>query len=292
MIEFVNAKINIGLQIVRKRKDGYHDLQTVFYPVGLYAGSAENPESFCDLLEIVKADSGSISGGMPEFIYLGRKLECDEKKNLIYKAARVYKERTGIDISGIKVLLEKHLPDGAGLGGGSADAAFMLKMLAAETGDNEIDLYALARSLGADCPFFLLNRPCFATGIGDCMEPINLQLSGKWLVVVKPDIYISTAEAFSGVDPRPGNFDLRLLPDLPIEMWRERVFNDFETSLFPKYRELGEIKESLYDSGALYSSMTGSGSAIYGIFENKEKAETGLKAFNIPTIEGCYLLKM
>lgn len=300
MISFVNAKINIGLQIVRKREDGYHDLQTVFYPVGVYAGTAENPVSFCDILELT-GEARKGQPRLPSFRLTGRKVECPLEKNLVYKAAELFCRETGSDFSECEINLEKYLPDGAGMGGGSADAAFTLRMMAdawnskVEEGERIPDsrLSEMALRLGADCPFFILNRCAYAEGVGERLEEIPLDLSGYWLAVVKPDIYVSTKEAFSGVTPRAADFDLRRLPSLPVEEWKEYVKNDFEDSIFPLYPAIGEIKERLYQGGALYASMSGSGSSVYGIFRSEEMAREALRDFDgDTTIEAVYLLKL
>ncbi|MBD5183543.1 MAG: 4-(cytidine 5'-diphospho)-2-C-methyl-D-erythritol kinase [Bacteroidales bacterium] len=305
MINFVNAKINLGLQIVRKREDGYHDLQTVFYPVGKYAGSAQNPESFCDLLELTGNFKGVKEGEeierlLPQFQLTGRRVDCPLEKNLIYKAACRFCQATGADFSGMNLQLEKHLPDGAGMGGGSADASFVLRLLADEYNSRypenkieEVILLDMALSLGADCPFFILNRAAYAEGVGEKLVPIELDLTGMWLVVVKPSVYISTKEAFAGVIPKPGEFDLREISRLPIEEWRNHIKNDFEDSIIPRFPEIGEIKGKLYSLGALYSSMSGSGSSVYGIFPSEKSGAEALSNFREDaTIEGCYLLKM
>lgn len=291
MIKFVNAKINIGLQIVSRREDGYHNLQTVFYPVGLYAGSPENPEQFCDILEVSAQNDLS-----DRFIIktTGRKMDCPLEKNLVYRAAKLFYDSMPVATIGAKIRLDKHLPDGAGMGGGSADAAFTLNALNELTGRvfNEAHLCRMALELGADCPFFIKNTPAFATGIGEQLEDIDLNLAGYWLVVVKPDVYISTKEAFSGVTPKPGTFDLRKIQQLPVDQWKDYVHNDFEDSIFPIYPELADVKAQLYASGALYASLTGSGSCIYGVFENEYAACNAKKVFEgNPTIQSVYLLK-
>ena len=301
---FVNAKINIGLQIVSKRADGYHNLQTVFYPVGLYAGCADNPVSFCDMIELTpltNREKGDCNyGRLPEIRLSGRRVECPLSDNLVFKAAALFCEETDADFSDTVLTLEKHLPDGAGLGGGSADAAFTLRLLrdrymqkSDATGPGDEELCRMALRLGADCPFFIKNKPSYAEGVGELLEPVSLALHGYWLVIVKPNIYVSTREAFSGVTPRKGDFDLRLLPQLPVGEWREVIKNDFEDSIFPQYPKIGEIKENLYSGGALYSSMTGSGSSVYAIFSTEKEASHALAQFrDDATIEGCYLLKM
>lgn len=297
MIEFVNAKINIGLQIVRRREDGYHDLQTVFYPVGLYAGLPDNPAEFCDILEVTPKE------GETEFCFTGRAIDCPEEKNLVCRSERLYEkeitERYGKDSwsQGFSVILDKHLPDGAGMGGGSADAAFLLRMLnsmaSEEIRQTDAQLAEMAVKLGADCPFFIYNRPMYGAGVGEKLEDIALDLSGRWLVAVKPRIYISTREAFAGITPREGNIDLRRLADLDISEWQGLVKNDFEESIFPQYPLLAEIKQRLLEKGAQYASMSGSGSSIYGIFNDKMAAENSVSEFKVKsTIEGAYLLKL
>ncbi|MDE6297496.1 MAG: 4-(cytidine 5'-diphospho)-2-C-methyl-D-erythritol kinase [Muribaculaceae bacterium] len=305
MISFVNAKINIGLQIVRKREDGYHDLETLFYPIGLYAGTPNNPTPFCDILEIVsekerQADCNPKNENLPEFLFAGRSIDCALEKNLVYKAADLFCRDTGADLRDLQIILEKHLPDGAGLGGGSADAAFTLKMLAEifnsrnpQKRITDKTLYEMALKIGADCPFFILNRPAFAEGVGERLDKILLDLTGYTLLLVKPDIYVSTKDAFSGVVPRKSDFDLRHLADLPIEKWRGVVKNDFEDSIFPKFPGIKKVKERIYSHGAIYASMSGSGSSVYGIFGDEVQAAKALNDFkDESTIEACYLLKM
>lgn len=278
MIRFVNAKINIGLNIVSKRPDGYHDLETVFYPVGIECGLPHHPDPFDDILEItfdMNGDSGC------RFQFMGWKINCPPRKNLVVRAASEflsnYEARKGdLHLFGMfQVTLDKHLPDKAGLGGGSADAAFTIEMLNELTGNvfSRDELKEMAVRIGADCPFFLVNTPCFATGVGDVLSPINLNMKEYLILIIKPDVQVSTAEAFANVTPRKPDFDLRSLPYLPIEEWRGKVVNDFEPGVFGLYPELGKIKEDLYKSGALYASMSGSGSSIYGIYDDREAAE-------------------
>lgn len=297
MIRFVNAKINIGLQIVNRRSDGYHDLQTLFYPVGVHAGAASNPEAFCDVLEITPVESKERF----TLVITGNQVDCPLERNLVWRAAELF--FTAFPDCGLSVAirLDKHLPDGAGMGGGSADASFTLAMLAelvkVTSGRGQIpsieQLSEMALSLGADCPFFLLNRPSYAEGVGERLSPVNLDLRGKWLLVAKPDVSISTREAFSGVVPEPACFDLRELLSLPIEQWREVVRNDFEDSIFPHHTQFVEIKGAMYDSGAQYASLTGSGSCIYGIFANRDTATLArTKMKTIPTVSTTYLLEL
>ena len=278
MIKFVNAKINIGLYIIGKRADGYHDLETVFFPVGLECGMPHQPEPFDDIIEVV-CDHGKVSGC--RFQFVGRQVNCPPQKNLIVKATtlflKAYNERfDDLESYGMfQITLDKHLPDGAGMGGGSADASFILSMLNETTGNrfSEEDLMIMATRLGADCPFFLVNTPCFASGIGENLDPINLDLKGYRILIIKPDVNVSTAEAFAGIEPKKPDFDLRYLSYLPVEEWKHKVFNDFEETVFKKHPELAEIKSDLYKAGAAYASMTGSGSAIYGLFSDHNMAE-------------------
>jgi len=297
MIRFVNAKINIGLQIVSRRPDGYHDLQTLFYPVGVHAGAASNPESFCDILEITPVESQERF----TLVSTGNHVECPPEKNLVWLAAEQFFSAFPDCRMSVAIRLDKHLPDGAGMGGGSADASFALAMLAELAKEmpavghvpSPSELSRMALRLGADCPFFLLNRPAYAEGVGERLEPVTLDLSGKWLLVVKPDVFISTREAFSGVVPKPAGFDLRMLPSLPIEQWREVAHNDFEDSIFPRHTQFAEIKRTMYDVGAQYASLTGSGSCLYGIFADRRTAMLArVEMKSIPTISATYLLEL
>ncbi len=290
MIWFVNAKINIGLRVTGKRPDGYHNLETLFYPVGIYAGTAENTERFGDILEITpEAEPGF------RFETRGRVVDCPVDKNLVYKAAKLYFDEMASPGFGARIVLEKHLPDGAGLGGGSADAAFTLKGLSAlDALADDATLARQALRLGADCPFFIYNCPMYAEGIGELLEPEpGVDLSGCWITIIKPRIYISTKEAFAGIHCRPSETDLRELAGRPLGDYRFVAVNDFEASVFPAHPELPAIKRRLYDMGAKYASMSGSGSSIYGIFTDRELAATARHEFmNDGTIEASYLLKM
>ena len=285
MISFPNAKINIGLRITERRPDGYHNLETVFHPVGLYAGTPLNPVSFCDTLEVVPSAND-------EFRFKGRPIDCPLEKNLVYKAVMVYREelkKRNINPMPVSVTLEKNLPDGAGLGGGSADASFTLKLLDNLTfpGDSASspftadDLERMALRLGADCPVFIRNQSCYAEGVGEKMTPVSLGLAGMWCVIVKPEIYVSTREAFAGVRPHKDNdaFPLNRLGELPKTEWKDVAVNDFEASLFPAYPRLGEIMQGLYDAGAFYASMSGSGSSQFGLFESRETATRAASGF-------------
>lgn len=312
MIEFVNAKINIGLQIVGKRPDGYHNLQTVFYPIGRYAGTPSNPTRFCDILELTytiedDADRVTLINGVPNirecdihYRFSGRRVDCMEEDNLVCRAGKVYKEafRRGYGrwpYPTAEILLEKHIPDGAGIGGGSADAAFTLRLLNEFAGYifNEEELANIALRVGADCPFFIYNRPMYGEGIGEVLSDIELDLSGYWLLLVKPNVYVSTKEAFAGIKPHEAVFNLREIASLPIEKWQGLVTNDFEASIFPAHPELKDIKRIILEMGAVYASMSGSGSSIYGIFKDKTRAEAAAEEWKSQaTIEGAYLLEL
>lgn len=256
MILFPNAKINLGLNIVSKREDGYHNIETLFYPIPIY-----------DILEITPSSNNNFF----ELEVIG--MANDGKQNLVEKAYRAIAQR--YSLPNISVVLKKNIPFAAGLGGGSADAAFTLNAL------NELfslkisieELHKVAASIGADCPFFLYNTPMYAEGIGTDFSMIDLDLRGKYLVLVKPDIAISTAEAYSGITPQKSDKDIRDIIKLPISEWKYFLKNDFEDSLFKKYTRLKEIKELLYSNGATYASMSGSGSSISGIFDNPPTKE-------------------
>lgn len=283
MIRFVNAKLNLGLNIVRKREDGYHDLETIFYPIGLYNGTPENPEPFCDMLEITPSEQ-------TEFIFSGRSVDCPLEKNLVYKAWKVFNDKAP-DMATYRITLEKHLPDGAGLGGGSADAAFVLLMLNDLEGNpfDDAELADMALKLGADCPFFIYNNPCFAEGVGEKIMPIELDLAGMWVLLVKPEVSISTKEAFAGVKPMCSENDLREVVKLEVGKWNSLMKNDFEDSLFPGHPVLKNIKEWMKAMGADYTAMSGSGSTIFGIFRERAEALKAMEEFNTHYTTVCKL---
>lgn len=295
MIKFINAKINIGLDITGRRADGYHLLSTFFYPVGKYSGTAANPERFCDMIEITQraADEGYDyeSNGI-YYLFEGNKIECPPEKNLVVKAADLMCGRFGADfkskIGPLTLRLVKNIPDGAGMGGGSSDAThtmLMLNSIVAESGVKplpERDLLDMAGCLGADCPVFVANSPAYAEGIGEKLESVDEILKDMWIAVVKPDVSISTREAFAGIVPHTPEASLRDLIKLPLGEWKGKIKNDFEESLFPKYPALKEIKEKLYSEGAEYASLTGSGAALYGIFCSHEAALAACNAIDAP----------
>lgn len=275
MIKFVNAKLNLGLDILKKRSDGYHELSTLFYPVGLFNGTPENPEPFCDILEIVRR----VTPGKNEFYFSGNPIDCPLEKNLVFKAVAAFQNALitrGIIPNGYCVRLEKRIPDGAGLGGGSADAAFTLKLLNSleENPFSYDEVSQMALSLGADCPFFILNSPAIASGIGEILRPFPLDLDGYWALIIKTPVYISTKEAFAHITPFTPEKSIEEILAYPIEKWEEEgLKNDFETSVFKAYPSLRHLKNSLYDLNALYAAMSGSGSSIFGIFKSRESAD-------------------
>lgn len=254
MITFPNAKINLGLNIIEKRPDGYHNLETIFYPINLQ-----------DALEVAKRDNDSKEYTLR---VCGTSLEIDDEDNLVVKAYKLLK-KDHPQMLPIDIHMYKHIPAGAGLGGGSSDAAHMIKLL------NEKFLLALsaeqmesyAAQIGADCAFFIKNRPVFATGIGNVFEPIELSLKGYHIVLVKPDIFVSTHDAFSQIKPTRPSVSLKEIVKQPIENWKDSMKNDFEESVFLKFPEVAAIKDELYDLGAVYAAMSGSGSSVYGIFK-------------------------
>lgn len=253
-----NCKINIGLDILRRRADGYHDLDTVMVPVkGLY-----------DLLEVESAAGEGVS-----FTSSGLAIDCPTEKNLVVRAARLMQERYGA--GGVKIHLDKRTPFGAGLGGGSSDATMTLRVISQlfDLQLSEGELEGVAAELGSDTPFFVKNRPQRCTGRGEKMTPIELPLSGLWLLLVKPEVAISTREAYAGVSPavKVPALAERLLR--PMEEWQGSVVNDFEPSLFAIHPLLAQIKAELLQMGALYAAMSGSGSTLFGLFSEEPEVD-------------------
>ena len=258
---FPNCKINIGLRVVRKREDGYHDLETIFYPVmGLH-----------DELEVVPSSKF-------EFIQEGLAVDCKPEDNLIVKCFLNMKVKYP-QVGDVRIRFKKNIPFGAGLGGGSSDAAHMAIAL------NEIFALGLTReqladevrSLGADCPFFVYNTPCYAEGIGDKLSPISLDLSGLRLVMIKPNCGVSTREAYGGIIRHPeaeGKIKQALAEGKSLVDMRSLLVNDFEQTVFPLHSEIAEIKQRLLDAGAVYAAMSGSGSTVFGLFENDAEGRT------------------
>lgn len=268
MICFPNAKINLGLHIVSRRSDGYHNLETILYPIGLK-----------DALEVVTTPISAVIGPQENYRFYpyGDIISGKHGDNLVIKALQLIKQKKDIPI--IDIYLLKKIPLGAGLGGGSSDAAFILEMLNQifDLGYTLNDLIKIASELGADCPFFLINKPTLATGIGNVMESIEVDLSNYYLLLVKPDISISTKEAYSMITPQVPEFSLKDIVKKPLTEWNQFIKNDFESPIFKKYPEICEIKNQILEMGALYSSMSGSGSSVYGIFKNKPDWEGKFK---------------
>lgn len=251
MILFPNAKINLGLQVLKRRHDNYHDLETVFFPIKIY-----------DALEIIESTK-------MEFSITGISIEGETKDNICLRAYHLIAE--DYKLPAIQIHLHKNIPVGAGLGGGSSDAAFMIKALndKFELNLNVERMKSYARRLGADCSFFIENKPVFAEGIGDQFSEVKLDLSFYNFVIVKPPIHISTTEAYHSIVPNEQGKGLKQQIKMPIENWKNNVINDFEAGILEKYTEIRKIKEILYQLGAVYASMSGSGSAVFGIFEGR-----------------------
>lgn len=276
MITFPIAKINLGLNIVEKRSDGYHNLETVFYPLPIH-----------DAIEIHEMDNGFPSSVNCDLKVSNMAIDGDEQKNLVVKAYNLMAERFALPR--LHVHLHKAIPSQAGLGGGSSDAAYMLTMLNREyrLGLQDEELIHLAKRLGADCPFFVNPQPSYATGIGELLTPITLDLSSYHIVVIKPNIAVSTAEAFRNIVPKAPKKRCADIVRQPVETWRTELLNDFESSIFVQHSELRRIKEMLYGTGALYASMSGSGSSIYGIYQEKPLEEDLRQASEKASLSSC-----
>ena len=270
MITFPNIKINLGLSITEKRPDGYHNLETVFYPVALE-----------DALEI-----RAIPEAQQKFTLHQHGLEIagNPENNLVVKAYLLLDKE--FHLPPVEIHLYKHIPSGAGLGGGSSDAAFMLKLLNEhynlQLSDNQLEDYAA--TLGADCAFFIKNTPTYAEGIGNIFSPIELSLKGYRIMIVKPDVFVSTREAFANIRPHRPEYPVREVIRRPVAEWKDTLINDFEASVFPQYPVIGEIKEELYHQGAIYASMSGSGSSVFGLFT----ADTTLPEIDWGTNAFCF----
>ena len=256
------CKINLGLNVVERRPDGYHNLQTIFYPVPLY-----------DELTIREKDS-LIMDGEDTLTLGGNPLEGEVWDNLVLRAVRLLRQE-GFPIPPLNIDLRKVIPSGAGLGGGSSDAACMVTSLTRLYGLplSEEQMERLVSKLGADCPFFVNPRPLYAEGIGDVFTPIALDLSGWYLMLVKPEVHVSTREAYAGVHPHQPAYSLLDVVKQPVGAWASRMVNDFEESIFFNHPLLSEIKEELYRQGAAYASMSGSGSTIFGLFRSRPNCE-------------------
>ncbi|MBX2842395.1 MAG: 4-(cytidine 5'-diphospho)-2-C-methyl-D-erythritol kinase [Flammeovirgaceae bacterium] len=251
MIVFPNAKINLGLNITEKRPDGYHNILSCFYPVG-----------WSDIFEIVPSNDFS-------FQSTGIEIPGDPDTNLVVKAFHMLKKK--YKLPNVSIHLHKIIPIGAGLGGGSSDCAFAFKALNElfELNLSSKKMQDYAQSLGSDCPFFIENKPLLVSGIGNQFKETNLNLAGKYITLIYPNLHISTKEAYAGIIPQQPENDPFTLLENTIDNWKGNLYNDFENSLFPFHSSLEKLKNDLYDKGAIYTSMTGSGSTIFGIFEEK-----------------------
>jgi 4-diphosphocytidyl-2-C-methyl-D-erythritol kinase len=294
MITFPNAKINIGLNVVAKRTDGYHDIETVFYPVLLQDALEIKPMRPLDPAQLRKRlEAGLLV--QPDDVFMpyrlfpkkedipccslemtGNEFPFKAADNLVVKAYLMLQQ--DFDLPSIDIRLHKHIPSGAGLGGGSSDCAFMISLLNRRFNlrMRESMMERYAARLGSDCAFFISNTPSIATGRGEILNPISLSLKGYTILLVKPDVSVSTAEAYAGVTPHKPETALTDAVMRPVSEWKDYVFNDFEPSVFAKYPLLGEIKQKLYALGAEYAAMTGSGSTVYGIFRTPVDNPAGL----------------
>ncbi len=268
MLFFPNCKINIGLKITGKRADGYHNIETLFYPVPLK-----------DAMEIIHFPGPGNSSDLL-FSHSGATIDGEEKDNLCIKAYYLLKKDFPL-LPAIKIHLHKSIPMGAGLGGGSADAAFTLVALndkfSLNLSDNQLLAYAL--QLGSDCPFFILNKPCIASGRGEILQPVDILLTGFQLVLANPGIHINTKWAFSQLNEdiawkqndNVSPHSLQSIIAQPVSYWKDKLVNDFEKPIFKKYPQVKIIKDTFYQKGALYAAMSGSGSSVYGIFESNSQ---------------------
>lgn len=271
MVLFPNCKINLGLHITHKRNDGYHDLETVFYPIGIK-----------DILEIIPAPNAVQA---INFSCSGLPIQGDPSENLCSKAYHLLKKDFP-QVPPIQMHLHKQIPMGAGLGGGSADGAFALMLLNQlfQLAISEEQLIQYALALGSDCPFFIINQACLGKGRGELLERIELDLSQYQFLVVNPGIHIGTGWAFSQITPRPLETTLKTLICQPIATWKDSLSNDFEAAAMANYPEIAQIKKALYQAGAVYASMSGSGSTLYGIFEKGQSPKTSFPEHYISTL--------
>ena len=261
MLVFPNAKINLGLFITEKRTDGFHNLESLFLPIPL-----------CDILEVTVTTEDT------SLVCTGESSDIPTEKNIVYKAWRLLQEACGI--GPVKIHLHKIIPSGAGMGGGSSDGTFMLKALNELFNLNlSIDrLEELSAQLGSDCPFFVQNKAALISGRGEVVNPVDFSLGGKYLELVNPSIHISTAQAFQGIQPQPSNFDWKKL--IESQELNKTLSNDFEPQVFNLFPEIQIIKERLLNAGAYYASMSGTGSTVYGIFNEKPEIEWDEKYFH------------
>lgn len=261
MITFPVAKINLGLNVVERRPDGYHNLETVFYPIPI-----------SDALEVTLMNPKFPSPFDCDLKVTNISIEGDEQRNLVVRAYQLLKQKFP-ELPRVHAHLHKSIPTQAGMGGGSSDCAYMIRLLNEQfqLGLTTQQMQQQAAQLGADCAFFILSQPAYAEGVGERLEPVNLDLSHYWIAVVRPDIPVPTKEAFSLIHPQQPLKNCRDVIMQPIETWREDLVNDFEKSVFPIHPEIGAIKERLYELGAIYAAMSGSGSAVFGLFSERIK---------------------
>jgi 4-diphosphocytidyl-2-C-methyl-D-erythritol kinase len=251
MVSFPPCKINLGLNIIRKRPDGYHDIETCFYPV-----------PYCDVLEIIPAAT-------TEFSSSGKIIPGESNDNLCLKAYQLLGKE--FSLPHVKIHLHKLIPTGAGLGGGSSDAAHTIRLLA-EKFSLALSLEqqaARAAILGSDCSFFIYDSPMTASGRGEILKPSSISLKGKFLLLLNPGIHLSTAEAYAGVTPAEPALSIEHILTLPIQKWQTLLVNDFEKSVFARFPLISNLKQELYAHGALYAAMSGSGSTVFGIFDHE-----------------------
>ena len=262
MITFPVAKINLGLNVVEKRADGYHNLQTVFYPVPIM-----------DALEIVPMSDGFPSDVDCDLKVTNITIEGDEQRNLVVRAYQLLKADYP-ELPRVHAHLWKGIPTQAGMGGGSSDCGYMIRLLneTFDMGLSSEQMQQYAARLGADCAFFIESRASYAEGIGERLQPIDLDLSGWHIGVVRPDIPVPTKEAFSRIHPHYPALNCRDVVKQPVETWRDKLTNDFEESVFVLHPEIGAVKEQLYKMGATYAAMSGSGSALFGLFKDEPDA--------------------
>jgi len=267
MIRYSPAKINVGLQILEKRKDGFHNIRSVVYPTGL-----------CDILEVKALPKGTKAFQLSQS---GISIGTDPGNNLVTAAWRLMKNET--DMPPVAIHLHKQIPVGAGLGGGSSNASMALLALdhLAQQGISRERIEVLAGQLGSDCPFFLHQGPMMMEGRGEILSPVKLDLEGLYLVLLFPGIHVSTADAYAGIKPETPEISLEQVISLPVTEWPGLIANDFEESLGAKFPLIRELKESLYRAGAQYASLSGSGSSLYGIFQKDPKLPNVLKDFVI-----------
>lgn len=267
MVHFPNCKINLGLNIIRKRADGFHDLETVFYPIALR-----------DALEILPNRSETVASAV-HFTASGLPVAGSTDSNLCVKAYHLLLKDFPA-LAGIQMHLHKTIPMGAGLGGGSADGAFALRALnqlfQLQLSQQQLIDYAL--QLGSDCPFFIMNTPCFATGRGEIMEPVAVDLKNYTIVIINPGIHVNTGKAFSLITPQQPPVSALAIIQQPVTTWRNALTNDFEAPVMQLYPEIAAIKNQLYEAGAVYASMTGTGSTIFGLFHQTQVPHLSIPA--------------